>query len=444
MAAEMALVKPITKFNTINTTTARLSSRRLPFTVRMSAATTTPPTSKPSKKPQKQGIKESLLTPRFYTTDFDEMETLFNTEINKNLNEAEFEALLQEFKTDYNQTHFVRNKEFKEAADKMQGPLRQIFVEFLERSCTAEFSGFLLYKELGRRLKKTNPVVAEIFSLMSRDEARHAGFLNKGLSDFNLALDLGFLTKARKYTFFKPKFIFYATYLSEKIGYWRYITIYRHLKTNPEFICYPIFKYFENWCQDENRHGDFFSALMKAQPQFLNDWKAKLWSRFFCLSVINHLHLKYPFIMISQLEKALYIAFYIVLIIILLVLTKMQVYVTMYLNDCQRTDFYEGIGLNTKEFDMHVIIETNRTTARIFPAVLDVENPEFKRKLDRMVEINTKLIAVSESDEIPLVKNFKKIPLIAALASELLAAYLMKPIESGSVDFAEFEPQLTY
>ncbi len=38
----------------------------------------------------------------------------------------------------------------------------QIFVEFLERSCTAEFSGFLLYKELGRRLKKTNPVVAEV------------------------------------------------------------------------------------------------------------------------------------------------------------------------------------------------------------------------------------------------------------------------------------------
>ncbi|XP_024379535.1 magnesium-protoporphyrin IX monomethyl ester [oxidative] cyclase, chloroplastic [Physcomitrium patens] len=268
-------------------------------------------------KQQKKEIDETLLTPRFYTTDFDEMEQLFNVEINKNLNEAEFESLLAEFKADYNQTHFVRNPEFKVAADKIQGPLRQIFVEFLERSCTAEFSGFLLYKELGRRLKKTNPVVAEIFTLMSRDEARHAGFLNKGLSDFNLALDLGFLTKSRKYTFFKPQFIFYATYLSEKIGYWRYITIFRHLKQNPDYQCYPIFKYFENWCQDENRHGDFFSALMKAQPQFLNDWKAKLWARFFCLSV----------------------------------------YVTMYLNDVQRTSFYEGIGLNTRDFDMHVIVE---------------------------------------------------------------------------------------
>ena len=138
---------------------------------------------------------------------------LFSKELNPSLPMDEFDAMLAEFRTDYNREHFVRNDTFRPAAENIKGDARKIFVEFLERSCTAEFSGFLLYKELGRRLKKTNPVVAEIFTLMSRDEARHAGFLNKALSDFNLALDLGFLTKNRNYTFFKPKFIFYATYV---------------------------------------------------------------------------------------------------------------------------------------------------------------------------------------------------------------------------------------
>lgn len=158
-----ALVKPTSKFTTTtpkfsNPITRRPPPSQLKFSTTMikASAATTATAASPrggGGKRKKEGIKESLLTPRFYTTDFDEMERLFNREINKNLKEGEFEALLQEFKTDYNQTHFVRNKEFKEAADKMQGPLRQIFVEFLERSCTAEFSGFLLYKELGRRLK---------------------------------------------------------------------------------------------------------------------------------------------------------------------------------------------------------------------------------------------------------------------------------------------------
>ncbi|KAF1002111.1 hypothetical protein AG4045_004814 [Apium graveolens] len=132
MAAQMALVKPIPISKLGNYIKTRIINTKL-FRVKMSASSSKSSSNKATKK----GIKESLLTPRFYTTDFDEMETLFNTDINKNLNEAEFEALLQEFNTDYNQTHFVRNKDFKEAADKMQGPMRQIFVEFLERSCSA-------------------------------------------------------------------------------------------------------------------------------------------------------------------------------------------------------------------------------------------------------------------------------------------------------------------
>ncbi|CAN6829285.1 unnamed protein product [Brassica oleracea] len=124
----------------------------------------------------------------------------------------------------------------------------------------------------------------------------------------------------------------------------------------------------------------------------------------------------------------------------------LSVHVTMYLNDCQRTDFYEGIGLNTKEFDIvwATSSDAGRASEEGAPGLVDKDNPEFKRKLDRMVVINEKLMAVGQADDPSFVKNLKRIPLIAGLVSEILAAYLMPPVESGSVDFAEFEPNLVY
>ncbi len=346
---------------------------------------------KPSFDELRPGIKvpakETILTPRFYTTDFDEMERM-----DISVNEDELRAILEEFRADYNRHHFVRDAEFEQSWDGIDGEKRRLFVEFLERSCTAEFSGFLLYKELGRRLKGKSPVLAECFNLMSRDEARHAGFLNKALSDFNLSLDLGFLTKSRSYTFFKPKFIFYATYLSEKIGYWRYITIYRHLESHPEDRIYPIFRFFENWCQDENRHGDFFDAIMKSQPQFLDDWKARLWCRFFLLSV----------------------------------------FATMYLNDIQRSGFYAAIGLDAREYDIYVIEKTNETAGRVFPVMLDVENPEFYERLDLCLANNTKLTQIVESKTPKVLQVFQKLPLWLSNAWQLTRLYFMKPLEAAS------------
>jgi magnesium-protoporphyrin IX monomethyl ester (oxidative) cyclase len=332
----------------------------------------------------KTPAKETILTPRFYTTDFEEM-----AKMDISPNEEELQAILEEFRHDYNRHHFVRNEDFDQSWEHIDGDTRRLFIEFLERSCTAEFSGFLLYKELGRRLKQTSPLLAECFLLMSRDEARHAGFLNKAMSDFDLSLDLGFLTKSRKYTFFKPKFIFYATYLSEKIGYWRYITIYRHLEKHPEDRIYPIFKFFENWCQDENRHGDFFDAIMKAQPQFLNDWKAKLWCRFFLLSV----------------------------------------FATMYLNDLQRSDFYAAIGLNAREYDKEVIEKTNQTAGRVFPIILDLENPAFYNSLEICVKNNENLRRIDASNAPAPLKFFQKLPTYLSNASQFIRLYLIKPIE---------------
>ena len=135
----------------------------------------------------KTSSKETLLTPRFYTTDF---QALSQLDISSNV--QEIEAIVEEFRIDYNRDHFIRDKEFLKTWDFFDERTREIFIEFLERSCTAEFSGFLLYKEISRNLKKANPLLAEGFSFMSRDEARHAGFLNKAMSDFNVSLDLGF------------------------------------------------------------------------------------------------------------------------------------------------------------------------------------------------------------------------------------------------------------
>jgi len=309
-------------------------------------------------QPQKSNkiSQETLLTPRFYTTDFDAMGQI---DISSNINE--FEALLEELKADYNRQHFIRDEEFEKGWQNLDSKTKNIFIEFLERSCTAEFSGFLLYKEISRRLKFSNPIIAECFLLISRDEARHAGFLNKSMGDFNLSLDLGFLTKSRKYTFFSPKFIFYATYLSV-----------------------------ENWCQDENRHGDFFAALLKSQPEYLETFSAKIWCHFFLFSV----------------------------------------FVTMYLNDCQRPDFYKIIGLDSRQYDMHVIRKTNESASRIFPVALNIDHPAFFHEMDICASKNRLLIEYDKKYNNQFIRFCNKMPVYLQLGLSLIKIYSISPIES--------------
>ncbi|BCX12193.1 MAG: magnesium-protoporphyrin IX monomethyl ester [oxidative] cyclase 1 [Thermosynechococcus sp.] len=360
----------------------------------------------------KAPAKETILTPRFYTTDF---EAMANMDISEN--KAELEAILEEFRCDYNRHHFVRDEEFEQSWDHIDGETRQLFIEFLERSCTAEFSGFLLYKELSRKLKDRNPLLAECFALMSRDEARHAGFLNKAMADFNLSLDLGFLTQHRRYTYFEPEFIFYATYLSEKIGYWRYITIYRHLEKHPEHRIYPIFRFFENWCQDENRHGDFFDAVMRAQPQML-DRPRTFWQKIkeIPLSLSGKKWARY--FLVCWLPPKLWCRFFL-----------LSVFATMYLNDLQRSKFYAAIGLDAREYDREVIAKTNETAGRVFPVILDVDHPEFYQRLERCVENNAKLTEIAKQNG----GFLKKLPLYLSNLWQMIKLFLIPPKEPTPV-----------
>jgi magnesium-protoporphyrin IX monomethyl ester (oxidative) cyclase len=333
----------------------------------------------------KAPVKETLLTPRFYTTDYDAVAAMDIAN-----HERELQAILGELRADYNRHHFVRDQEFEQSWEHLGEETRRAFIDFLERSCTSEFSGFLLFKELSRQLQKRNPMLAEAFQLMARDEARHAGFLNKSMADFNLSLDLSYMTQKRTYTFFKPEWVIYTVYLSEKIGYWRYILVHYHIKEHPEHRIYPLFRYFESWCQDENRHGDFFKALLRSQPPLWNNWKARLWIRFFLLTV----------------------------------------FVTHTITVFERADFYRMIGLDPCEYNKQVVYNTNKTAASAFPVILDADHPEFFLRLERCAELNQKLLEIDTSDRPKFLKRWLKLPLILGILGHMMRLYFTKPIDA--------------
>jgi len=334
-------------------------------------------------------ITESTISPGFFTTNIDKLSSVDTLNF-----EETFDIVIAELENDYSKDKFIRDQKFNQSWDNIQGETREVLINLVEEYCAAEYSGFIVYKELSYQLRETNRTLSNGFSLMSRDEARHASFLNKALLDFHLKPSLSFLKKEdRKYIFLPLSWFIYSTYLSERLSSCYYITIFEHLKSHPEYSIYPLFEFYKSWSEDENRHGDFLGAIIKTQSWLSYGLKAKLTCKFYLLLIFSITYLKY-----KDNEKVL--------------------------------SLFE---LDSLKYSVSTIKTVNDSIGKNLPVILDLENSFFFSKL------NACMMHISENEKINLSNQsvflafLKKTPHYFALTINLVSLLFVKSIDTRKI-----------
>ncbi|MBL8581503.1 MAG: magnesium-protoporphyrin IX monomethyl ester (oxidative) cyclase, partial [Rhizobiaceae bacterium] len=160
---------------------------------------------------------------------------------------------------------------------------------------------------------------------------------------------------------------------------------------------HPIFKWFEKWCNDEFRHGEAFALLMRSNPEYLSGLN-KLWVRFFLLAV----------------------------------------YATMYVRDHARPEFHKALDIDPTEYDYKVFRLTSEITRQVFPLVLDIESPKFRKGLERLRVINDEAAAIAKDTGVLAKLKRYRLGLSAALT---FASMYLVPVKSNELpDTSRMQP----
>lgn len=72
----------------------------------------------------------------------------------------------------------------------------------------------------------------------------------------------------------------------------------------------------------------------------------------------------------------------------------------------------------------------------------DCESEVYWERMDRLIDLNSQLLAISASDAPALLKKLQQAPIIERMVANIWQIFVMTPMEVGSVDVNE--PAMAY